>query len=151
MHDKYVDTLRQFLVGKRVMPFWIYLYLAVYLTIEISFDRQPRKVPSWWFCNINRWRWAVCRYVCVVPQPQDQEPLREFVRLEHYIPMIQELSNDKSVTKYSTHLVYMTSANNPKEIEHKIIYSILNKTKARRHLLVCASWIRSTTPTPANT
>ena len=45
--------------------------------------------------------------------------------------MIQELSNDKSVAKYSTHLVYLTSANNPKEIEHKIIYSILNKKPKR--------------------
>jgi KUP system potassium uptake protein len=55
----------------------------------------------------------------------------EFVRLEHYIPKIQELSNDRSVPKYATHLVYLTSANNPKEIEHKIIYSILNKKPKR--------------------
>jgi KUP system potassium uptake protein len=55
----------------------------------------------------------------------------EFVRLEHYIPQIQELSNDRSVPKHATHLVYMTSANNPKEIEHKIIYSILNKKPKR--------------------
>jgi len=55
----------------------------------------------------------------------------EFVRMEHYIPMIQELSNDKTIPKYATHLVYMTSANNPKEIEHKIIYSILNKKPKR--------------------
>lgn len=55
----------------------------------------------------------------------------EFVRLEDYIPQIQELSNDKTVPKYATHLVYMTSANNHKEIEHKIIYSILNRKPKR--------------------
>ncbi|MEO7311476.1 MAG: KUP/HAK/KT family potassium transporter [Chitinophagaceae bacterium] len=55
----------------------------------------------------------------------------EFVRLENYVPQIQELSNDRSVPKYATHLVYMTSANNPKEIEHKIIYSILNRKPKR--------------------
>jgi KUP system potassium uptake protein len=55
----------------------------------------------------------------------------EFVRLEQYIPQIQELSNDRTVPKYATHLVYLTSANNPKEIEHKIIYSILNKKPKR--------------------
>jgi KUP system potassium uptake protein len=55
----------------------------------------------------------------------------EFVRLEAYIPKIQELSNDRSVPKYATHLVYLTSADNPKEIEHKIIYSILNKKPKR--------------------
>ncbi len=37
----------------------------------------------------------------------------------------------RSVPKYATHLVYLTSANNPKEIEHKIIYSILNKKPKR--------------------
>jgi len=55
----------------------------------------------------------------------------EFVRLDHYIPKIQELSNDRSVPKYSTHLVYLTSAYNPKEIEHKIIYSILSRKPKR--------------------
>jgi KUP system potassium uptake protein len=55
----------------------------------------------------------------------------EFVRLEDYIPIIQELSNDKTIPKYSTHLVYLTSANNPKEIEHKIIYSILYRKPKR--------------------
>ncbi len=50
----------------------------------------------------------------------------EFVRVEEYIPKMEELSNDSSVPKYATHLVYLTSANNPKEIEHKIIYSILS-------------------------
>ena len=40
----------------------------------------------------------------------------EFVRLEHYIPKIQELSNDRSVPKYATHLVYLTSADNPKKL-----------------------------------
>jgi KUP system potassium uptake protein len=55
----------------------------------------------------------------------------EFVRLDHYIPKIQDLSNDRSIPKYSTHLVYLTSADNPKEIEHKIIYSILNRKPKR--------------------
>lgn len=55
----------------------------------------------------------------------------EFVRMEHYVPKLQELSNDRSVAKHATHLVYLTSANNPKEIEHKIIYSILNKKPKR--------------------
>ena len=55
----------------------------------------------------------------------------EFVRLEQYLPMLQELSNDASIPKYATHLVYLTSANNPKEIEHKIIYSILNRKPKR--------------------
>ena len=55
----------------------------------------------------------------------------EFVRLEDYVGILQELSNDRSIPKYSTHLVYLTSANNPKEIEHKVIYSILYRKPKR--------------------
>jgi KUP system potassium uptake protein len=45
--------------------------------------------------------------------------------------MLIDLSNDVSMHKYSTHLVYMTGANNPDEIESKIIYSILQKRPKR--------------------
>ena len=55
----------------------------------------------------------------------------EFVRLENYLPILQELSHDPGINKYATHLVYLTSANNPREIEHKVIYSILYKKPKR--------------------
>nr|MBA2762081.1 potassium transporter Kup [Segetibacter sp.] len=55
----------------------------------------------------------------------------EFVRLDDYISKLQELSSDKTIPKYATHLVYLTSADNPREIEHKIIYSILNRKPKR--------------------
>ena len=121
-----------YMVSRRVKPILIYIYLAVYFTIEISFlianlDKFPHGgyvallVAGLLFGVMYVWfraRKIKNRYV-------------EFVRLDHYIPMIEELSNDKSVPKYATHLVYMTSANNPKEIEHKILYSILNRKPKR--------------------
>jgi KUP system potassium uptake protein len=121
-----------YMVSRRVLPLWIYLYLVVYFTIEISFlTANLIKFPHGGYVTVMvggalffvmyvwyRSRKIKNRYV-------------EFVRLEHYMPMIQELSNDRSVPKYSTHLVYLTSADNPKEIEHKIIYSILNKKPKR--------------------
>ncbi|MFM2361199.1 MAG: hypothetical protein RLZZ316_101 [Bacteroidota bacterium] len=121
-----------YLITKRTVPVLIYLYLAVYLSIEFSFmfanlEKFPHGgyvaliVGGCLFAVMYIWfrsRKIKNRYV-------------EFVRLEHYIPQIQELSNDKTVPKHATHLVYMSSANNPKEIEHKIIYSILNKKPKR--------------------
>ncbi len=121
-----------FLISRRTNSVLIYLYLSVYLSIEMSFlfanlDKFPHGgfvtliVGGALFAVMYVWfraRKIKNRYV-------------EFVRMEHYIPQIQELSNDRSIAKYATHLVYMTSANNPKEIEHKIIYSILNKKPKR--------------------
>ncbi|GAB4094493.1 KUP/HAK/KT family potassium transporter [Flaviaesturariibacter terrae] len=121
-----------YLVLRRVRPAFIYLYLAVYLTIEFAFlfgniDKFPHGgyvtmlVGGLLFFIMYDWfraRKIKNRYV-------------EFVRLDHYIPKIQELSNDRTVPKFSTHLVYLTSADNPREIEHKIIYSILNRKPKR--------------------
>jgi KUP system potassium uptake protein len=57
--------------------------------------------------------------------------LTEFVSLKDYLDLLQELSNDNSVPKYATHLVYMTSSPTTYEIESKIIYSIFNKQPKR--------------------
>ncbi len=121
-----------FLVSHRTLPLWIYIYLAIYLGIEISFlIANLEKFPHGGYVTlvvggalfIVMYVWFRSRKI--------KNRYVEFVRLEDYIPQIQELSNDKTVPKYSTHLVYMTSANNPKEIEHKIMYSILNKRPKR--------------------
>ena len=56
----------------------------------------------------------------------------EFENLEDQLPIIKDLSEDLSIPKYATHLVYLTNANNNKdEIESKIIYSIMRKQPKR--------------------
>ncbi len=55
----------------------------------------------------------------------------EFVKLEKYLPVLEDLSKDESVAKYATNLVYLTSADNRYEIESKIIYSIINNNPKR--------------------
>jgi KUP system potassium uptake protein len=55
----------------------------------------------------------------------------EFVKLDHYIPEIIDLSRDTSVPKYATHLVYLTSANESREIEAAVVQSILENHPKR--------------------
>lgn len=121
-----------YLVSKRVFPVWIYIYLIVYLCIEIAFliaNLQKFMHGGYVTLVVGGGLFAVM-YVWFRSRKIKNRYI-EFVRLEHYIHMIQELSNDKTIPKHATHLVYMTSANNPNEIEHKIIYSILNKKPKR--------------------
>jgi KUP system potassium uptake protein len=121
-----------YMMLKRVKKGWIALYLIVYLTIEFSF----------FFANMDKFPHG--GYVSVViggalfmvnyiwyQSRKIRNRYVEFVKMEGYLPQLQELSNDNSIPKYATHLVYLTSANNPKEIEHKIIYSIFNKKPKR--------------------
>jgi KUP system potassium uptake protein len=121
-----------YLVSKRVFPAWIYLYLVVYLAIESSFliANLQKFLHGGYVTLIVGGALFAVMYVWFRSRKVKNRYI-EFVRLEHYIHMIQELSNDKTIPKYATHLVYMTSANNPNEIEHKIIYSILNKKPKR--------------------
>jgi KUP system potassium uptake protein len=121
-----------FLVSRRVNRFWIYLFLIVYLTIELSFLLANLvKFPHGGYIALIAGGALFSVIYIWYRSRKIKNRYVEFVRLEHYIPQIQELSNDKTVPKHATHLVYMTSANNPKEIEHKIIYSILNKKPKR--------------------
>ena len=121
-----------FLVSRRTSKPFIYLYLIVYLTIELGFlFANLNKFPHGGFVTLIvggalfsiMYVWFRARKV--------KNRYVEFVRLEQYLATIQELSNDLTIPKYATHLVYLTSANNPKEIEHKIVYSILNRKPKR--------------------
>jgi KUP system potassium uptake protein len=83
---------------------WISLLIASILFVAMFSWHQARKIRN--------------RYI-------------EFTKLNDYLPLLKELSNDVTVPKYSTHLVYLTSANNSDEIEAKIMYSIFQKQPKR--------------------
>lgn len=55
----------------------------------------------------------------------------QFEDLDNYLPMLRELSNDSSVPKYATHLIFLTKANFNHQVEKKIMESILAKTPKR--------------------
>jgi len=121
-----------YLVLKRTASVWIYIFLIGYLIYESAFliALLEKFVHGGYATLLVGGALFTIMYVWYRSRKIKNRYV-EFVRLENYIPMIQELSNDKTIPKYATHLVYMTSANNHNEIEHKIIYSILNKKPKR--------------------
>ncbi len=54
-----------------------------------------------------------------------------FYKLDDYVNLISDISQDSSITKYASNLVFLTHANNKNEIEAKIIHSILYKRPKR--------------------
>nr|MCU0388950.1 KUP/HAK/KT family potassium transporter [Chitinophagaceae bacterium] len=121
-----------YMVIHRIKPVFIWLFLGSYLFVEIFFmvALLEKFSHGGYFTLIIGSLLFLIMFVFFRSRKIKNRYV-EFVRLENYIPQIQELSNDKSVPKYATHLIYLTSANNPKEIEHKIIYSILNRKPKR--------------------
>ena len=57
--------------------------------------------------------------------------LLPFVYIKDYFELIEQLSNDKSIPKFATHLVYLTKAGSHKQIEKRIIESIFSHTTKR--------------------
>ena len=110
----------------------IVLFILVYGTIEFSFlVANFSKFIHGGYVSfmisavmiIVMWSWYQARKI--------RNRFVEFVKLKDYMNLLRDLSHDFSIPKYSTHLVYLTSANNQDEIEAKTIYSILQKQPKR--------------------
>ncbi len=54
-----------------------------------------------------------------------------FVNMREYVPLLDDLSKDNSVTKFATHAIYLTKANNTFQIEERVIYSIFSRKPKR--------------------
>jgi KUP system potassium uptake protein len=114
-------------------PKWMaYLLLPVYLTIEISFmiANLDKFTHGGWVTMLIA---SILMTVMIVLyySRKIRNSLVEFVKLDEFLPLLEKLSNDTSIPKYSTHLVYLTSANYANEIEEKVVYSILYKQPKR--------------------
>jgi KUP system potassium uptake protein len=117
---------------KRVATPLIVLFVLVYGLIEGSFlIANLIKFPhgGWVSLAIGATLMAVM-YVWLKSY-YIKRRLTDFVKMEPYIEPLKQLSNDESIGKYATHLVFLTSAERPSEIEQKIIYSIFQKRPKR--------------------
>jgi KUP system potassium uptake protein len=55
----------------------------------------------------------------------------EFVPFKEHLPVLKDLSQDQSIPKFASNLVYLTKADKLDEIESKIVYSIFKKNPKR--------------------
>jgi KUP system potassium uptake protein len=117
---------------KRVALPLVALFVAVYGLIEGSFMLANLiKFPhgGWVSLAIGTglmsvmYVWLKAFYI--------KRRLTDFVKMEPYIEPLKQLSDDDSISKYATHLVFLTSAERASEIEQKIIYSIFQKRPKR--------------------
>lgn len=121
-----------FLLRKKVPMYLIVIFLTIYGIIEITFlsGNITKIFHGGWFTLVVgtilfsiMWAWSRARRI--------RNRYTKFVEIKDYFPIIKELSEDTSVPKYASQLVYLTSANFKSEIESKIMYSILQKQPKR--------------------
>ncbi len=124
--------LGYYMVMRRYNKFFIIGTILVYFTIEFSFL----------IANISKFHHGgyvsvgiagLLAFVMFVwyKAKEIRSEYTEFTKIDNYKTVLAELSNDQTIPKYATHLVYMTNAGISDEIESKIIYSILQKRPKR--------------------
>lgn len=117
---------------KRVPAIWISLFLVVYFTIEISF----------FIANIAKFSHGgyVSLFIagCIASimflwyfGKKITSSYNNMVQIADYVDVLKDLSKDESLSKYSSHLVYLTNSPNKKLIDSKIIFSILKRRPKR--------------------
>ena len=116
---------------RKVHGFWILLVFVIFGAIEVSFFvANIVKIKERWmflffelFIFLVMYTWYYARKI--------NNRFLKFTNLEQHVPMLKELSADASISKYSTHLIYLTKADRNYDIEEKIIKSIFAKKPKR--------------------
>lgn len=105
--------------------------LLIFATIEVSFfiTNVVKIKERWMFLFFELFIFMVM-YVWYYARKINNNFVR-FVELGKYTNLINELSEDDSIPKFSTHLIYLTKANHREQIEEKIINSIFSKKPKR--------------------
>ncbi len=121
-----------YLYSRKYQAWGVVLFLTVYLAIEGSFlVANLIKFQHGGYVSLIIGA-AIAGVMYIWLQAfQIKLRLTEYVRIDHYLQSLKELSRDISIPKYATHIVFMSNAARQSEIESKIIYSIFQKRPKR--------------------
>lgn len=110
----------------------VFSILAIFATVEISFliaNLQKFNhggsvavfIGAFFFSIMYIWYYA----------RKINNSFVKFIDLKRYTTLLNDLSADDVIPKFSTHLIYLTKANHKLQIEEKIIKSIFSKKPKR--------------------
>jgi len=121
-----------YLIKIRRQKWIIILFMVVYLTIEGSFlaANLAKFIHGGWFTILLAGLIALVMYVWQRGR-RIKNQFTRFVKIADYFETIKDISQDESIQKYATNLVYITHADYATDIETKILYSICNKKPKR--------------------
>lgn len=116
---------------KKIHKSWVVLILILFSVIEISFFiANVSKIKERWMFLFFELFIFMVMYVWYYSRKINNKFLR-FENLKEQTTLLNELSEDDSIPKYATHLIYLSKADKTYEIEEKIIKSIFAKKPKR--------------------
>lgn len=110
---------------------YIFGLLALFSIVELSFFiTNVAKIKERWMFLFFELFIFLIMYIWYNARKSTNK-LTRFTDLGQHVGLIKELSEDDSIPKFSTHLIYLTKADRRHEIEEKIIKSIFSKKPKR--------------------
>ncbi|KIA97570.1 potassium transporter Kup [Flavobacterium sp. KMS] len=124
--------LNFYLIMKRVKLYFMVPLITIYLAIEISFlIANVTKFAEGGYVTLIIAAVLISIMTIWFLAKKINKNYTKVIKIEDYKKVLMELSEDLSIPKYATHLVYMTNASRVDELEEKVIYSILQKRPKR--------------------
>lgn len=121
-----------YLKTRKVNLFLIGLFVMVYITIEGAFliANLEKFAHGGWFTVLAALIISSIMFIMYRGR-QIRNRFLSFLTIKEYLPIINELSQDTTVPKYASQLVYTTHADRLTDIEEKTIYSLLKRQPKR--------------------
>ena len=124
--------MTEFLKIVRVNRRLVMLFTGTYLLIEVAFliANMLKFIHGGWFTLLLA---GIIFYVMFIwyRARQIKNRFTRFVTVADYFEQLKDLSQDTTVPKYATNLVYLTRADKITDVEAKVIYSIFSKSPKR--------------------
>jgi KUP system potassium uptake protein len=124
--------LAYYLISLKINKYFVYFLTVLFLTIESGF-LFANLLKFWhggyatlFIASIVFFIMYICKHAHEI-----KDRLTEIVKFKHYIQQLIQLSNDDSLPKFATNLVFLSTAHKDDEVERKILYSILQKQPKR--------------------
>lgn len=124
--------ITMYLIRENTSKFLVAGALFVFASVELSFlaANSVKIMEGGWFSIAIGALLSLIMYV-IHRAKRIRDRLTDFVPLDVFVEVLEQLSHDDTVPKFSTHLVYLTASSNPGEVEQVAIDSIIRRSPKR--------------------
>lgn len=118
-----------YMYQKKVKLLFILLYSAVYFNLEVAFlsANMTKFFHGGYLTLLIAGLLFIVSYTTLKAKKIKKRYIRN-VNIKPYLPLLEKLSKDTYIPKSATHLIYMNRAKSYREVEDKVLYSLLSKT-----------------------
>jgi KUP system potassium uptake protein len=115
-----------------ISMFWVVLLAFVFFTIEGNFlyANLHKIISGGWFALILAFILFIMMYAWYNGR-RIKNQLMSYVPFSKLQEILMKVSEDETIPKFATNLIYITKTTRKKEIESTLVYSLLNKQPKR--------------------